>query len=145
LRKTKVKQLSLIALLLMTGVANAAPLDINDAWFRALPGKLPAGGYFTAQNNTRRDIAIAGASSDACGMLMIHQSSNKGGMSGMDMVEKVTVPAGAKVAFAPGGYHLMCESPTLKMKIGARVPVLLNLSDGTAVAVAFAVKGATGK
>jgi len=140
-----VKQLSLIALLLMTSAANAAPLDITDAWFRALPGKLPAGGYFTAQNNTRRDIAIAGASSDACGMLMIHQSSNKGGMSGMDMVEKVTVPAGAKVAFAPGGYHLMCESPTLKMKIGARVPVLLNLSDGTAVAVAFAVKGATGK
>jgi copper(I)-binding protein len=138
-----VKQLSLIALLLMTGVANAAPLDINDAWFRALPGKLPAGGYFTAQNNTRRDIAIAGASSDACGMLMIHQSSNKGGMSGMDMVEKVTVPAGAKVAFAPGGYHLMCEAP--KMKIGARVPVLLNLSDGTAVAVGFAVKGAMGK
>jgi periplasmic copper chaperone A len=138
-----VKQLSLIALLAMTGVANAAPLDITDAWFRALPGKLPAGGYFTAQNNTRRDIAIAGASSDACGMLMIHQSSNKGGMSGMDMVDKVNVPAGGKIAFAPGGYHLMCESP--KMKIGAKVPVLLSLSDGTAVAVAFAVRGANGK
>ena len=144
------KQLSLIALLLMTGAAAfnpawAAPLDITDAWFRALPGKLPSGGYFTAQNNTRRDIAIAGASSDACGMLMIHQSSNKGGMSGMDMVDKVNVPAGGKIAFAPGGYHLMCESPTPKMKIGAKVPVLLNLSDCTAVAVAFAVRGANGK
>ena len=76
------KQLSLIALLAMTGVANAAPLDITNAWFRALPGKLPAGGYFTAQNNTAR-IAIVGAS-DACGMLMIHQSRTAGGMSGMD-------------------------------------------------------------
>jgi copper(I)-binding protein len=140
-----VKQLSLIALLAMTGVANAAPLDITDAWFRALPGKLPAGGYFTVQNNTRRDIAIAGASSDACGMLMIHRSSNKGGMSGMDMVEKVNVPAGGKVAFAPGGYHLMCTDPAPKMKIGAKVPVLLSLSDGNAVAVAFAVRGANGK
>jgi copper(I)-binding protein len=140
-----VKQLSLIALLAMTGVANAAPLDITGAWFRALPGKLPAGGYFIAQNNTRRDIAITDARSEACGMLMMHQSSNKGGMSGMDMVDKVSVPAGAKIAFAPGGYHLMCESPTPKMKIGARVPVLLSLSDGTAVAVAFTVKGATGK
>src|SRR5665213_4290085 len=134
----------------MTGAAAfnpawAAPLDITDAWFRALPGKLPAGGYFTAQNNTRRDIAIAGASSDACGMLMIHQSSNKGGMSGMDMVDKVEVPAGGKIAFAPGGYHLMCTDPTPRMKIGAKVPVLLSLSDGTAVAVAFAVRGATGK
>jgi hypothetical protein len=140
-----VKQFSLIVLLAMTGAANAAPLDITDPWFRALPGKLPAGGYFTAQNNTRRDIAIAGASSDACGMLMIHQSSNKGGMSGMDMVEKVNVPAGGKIAFAPGGYHLMCTDPTPKMKVGAKVAVLLSLSDGSAVAVAFAVRGANGK
>src|SRR5882757_4294526 len=104
----------------MTSAAQAAPLDVTGAWFRALPGKLPAGGYFTAQNNSKRDVAITGASSDACGMLMMHQSSNKGGMSGMDMVDTVSVPAGGKVAFAPGGYHLMCDQP--KMKIGAKVP-----------------------
>jgi copper(I)-binding protein len=127
----------------MTAAANAAPFDITDAWFRSLPGKLPAGGYFTAQNNTRRDIAITRVSSDACGMLMIHRSSKKGGMSSMDMMEKVNVPAGGQIRFAPGGYHLMCEQP--KMKIGARVPVVLSLSDGTAVAVAFTVRGANGK
>jgi hypothetical protein len=32
-----------------------------------------------------------------------------------------------------------------KLKIGTKTPVLINLSDGTAIAVAFAVKGATGK
>jgi copper(I)-binding protein len=138
-----VKRLSFVILLLSVGTAQAAPLDITGAWFRSLPGKLPAGGYFTAQNNTRRDVAITGARSDACGMLMIHQSSNKGGMTGMDMVDTVKVAAGGQVVFAPGGYHLMCEGA--KMKIGAKVPVLLNLSDGTAVAVAFEVKGATGK
>ena len=137
------KRFSLVALLMMTGAANAAPFDITDAWFRALPGKLPAGGYFTAQNNTRRDVSITGASSDACGMLMIHLSSNKGGMTGMDMMESVKVPAGGIVKFAPGGYHLMCESP--KMKIGAKVPVVLHLSDGTAVAVGFQVKNAAGR
>lgn len=139
------KQFSLIAMLAMTSTASAAPLDITGAWFRALPGKLPAGGYFIAQNNSAHDIAVTDAKSDACGMLMMHQSSNKGGMSGMDMVDKVNVPAGGKVAFAPGGYHLMCESPMPKMKIGTKVPVLLSLSDGTAVAVAFTVKGANGK
>jgi len=127
----------------MTSAAQAAPFDVTGAWFRAQPGKLPAGGYFTAQNNTRHDVAITGVQSAACGMLMIHQSSNKGGMSGMDMVDSVKVPPGGIVRFAPGGYHLMCEAP--KMKIGAKVPVVLNLSDGSAVAVGFAVKGATGK
>ena len=137
------KRLSVAILLVTTMAAQAAPLDVTDPWFRALPGKLPAGGYFTAQNNTRHDVAITGVSSDACGMLMIHQSSNKGGMSSMDMMQKVTVPAGGQIRFAPGGYHLMCEQP--KMKIGAKVPVVLQLSDGTAVAVGFTVKGATGR
>jgi copper(I)-binding protein len=123
--------------------ALAAPFDISDAWFRSLPGKLPAGGYFTAQNNSSHDVSITGASSDACGMLMIHQSSNKGGMSGMDMVESVKVPAGGIVKFAPGGYHLMCDQP--KMKIGTKVAVLLHLSDGGTVAVGFQVKNASGK
>ena len=137
------KRLSVAILLTTTMAAQAAPFDVTGAWFRALPGKLPAGGYFTAQNNTRHDVAITGVQSAACGMLMIHQSSNKGGMSGMDMVDSVKVPPGGIVRFAPGGYHLMCEAP--KMKIGAKVPVVLNLSDGSAVAVGFAVKGATGK
>jgi hypothetical protein len=78
-------------------------------------------------------------------MLMMHQSSNKGGMSGMDMVDKVSVPAGGTVRFAPGGYHLMCENPTAKMKVGSKVGVLLRLSDGSAVAAGFVVKNAAGK
>ena len=143
------KQLSVIALLTMTlagtGAAEAAPFEITDGWFRALPGKLPAGGYFTAYNGTNQQVSILGADSDACGMLMMHQSSNKGGMSGMDMVDKVSVPAGATVRFAPGGYHLMCENPTAKMKVGSKVGVLLRLSDGNAVAAGFVVKNATGK
>src|SRR6516162_222658 len=108
-RNTNVKRFSIAILLAMTllgmrGVAQAAPFQITDGWFRALPGNLPAGGYFTAHNGTGREISITGANSDACGMLMIHQSSNKGGMSGMDMVDKVSVPAGGTLRFAPAGY-----------------------------------------
>jgi periplasmic copper chaperone A len=55
------------------------------------------------------------------------------------------VPAGGRIAFAPGGYHLMCTAPKPAMKPGAKVPVVLHLSDGSAVAVGFTVKGANGK
>ena len=54
------KRLSLAILLATGAAAQAAPLDVSGAWFRCLPGKLPAGGYFTAQNNTGRDVAITG-------------------------------------------------------------------------------------
>jgi copper(I)-binding protein len=136
---------SAAVLALSAASAAAGPVDISGAWFRALPGKLPAGGYFTAVNTTGREIDIMGARSEACGMLMLHKSEDKGGMSGMSMVDKVAIPPGGTVRFAPGGYHLMCTDPTPKMKIGARVPVLLELSNGVHVAVAFTVKGATGK
>src|SRR5256885_5893448 len=106
-RRRNVKRLSLAILLLSASYAQAAPLDITGAWFRSLPGKLPAGGYFTAQNNSRRDIAITGARSDACGMLMIHQSSNKGGMSGMDMMDIVKVPAGGQKRLWARGWSLL--------------------------------------
>lgn len=139
------KRLSVALLLAMTSVAQAAPFEITDGWFRALPGKLPAGGYFTAYNGTGREISITGADSDACGMLMLHQSSNKGGMSSMDMVDRVVVPPGGTVRFAPGGYHLMCENPTAKMKLGSKVAVLFKLSDGSSVAAGFVVKNAAGK
>ena len=76
-------------------------------------------------------------------MLMIHQSSNKGGVSGMAMVDKVAVPVGGVVRFAPGGLHLMCEQP--RMKIGAKVPVTLHLAGGNSATVAFEVRGATGR
>ncbi len=137
------KLLSSVILLATVIAASAAPFEVSDGWFRKLPGKLPSAGYFTARNTSRHDIAITDVRSDACSMLMMHRSSNKGGMSGMDMVDKVTVPAGGMVAFAPGGYHLMCDDP--KMTIGAKAPVLLSLSDGTLVAVSFAVRGANGK
>lgn len=136
-------KLLLSLLLAGTVTASAAPFDVTAGWFRKLPGKLPAAGYFSAQNNTRRDVAITNVRVAACGMVMMHKSSNKGGMSSMDMVDQVTVPAGGMVAFAPGGYHLMCDDP--KMTIGARIPVLLSLSDGSTVAAAFDVRGASGK
>ena len=137
------KRLSFLFLVASTAAASAAPFDITEAWFRSLPGGVPAGGYFTAHNNSDRAVVITGVQSGACGMLMMHVSSNKGGMSGMDMVDKVVVPPGGTVQFAPAGYHLMCEQP--KMKIGAKVPVSFSLSNGTTVVVAFQVRNAAGK
>ena len=139
------KRLSIAILLAMTAGAQAAPFEITDGWFRSLPGKLPAGGYFTAYNGTGGDVSFVGADSDACGMLMIHQSTAKGGMSGMDMVDRVSVAAGGTVRFEPRGYHLMCENPNAKMKVGSKVAVLLKLSDGSSVVAGFVVKNAAGK
>jgi copper(I)-binding protein len=78
-------------------------------------------------------------------MLMLHKSSTSGGMAEMAMVESVDIPHGGTVSFAPGGYHLMCTSPTAAMAPGANVPVTLTFGDGSASTTVFAVKNANGK
>ena len=112
---------------------------------RALPAGLPAAGYFTLHNTSSHEVALTSAASAACGMLMLHKSSEEGGMGSMQDVSSVAVPAGGTVKFAPGGYHLMCMNPTAALKLGAGVTVALGFSDGSRSEVPFAVKNAQGK
>jgi copper(I)-binding protein len=120
-------------------------LALRDAWFRALPAGLPAGGYFTLRNNGSQRVVLTGAQSAACGMLMLHQSSTSGGTSSMAHVSSVDVPAGRSIAFAPNGYHLMCTGPKPEMKPGASVPVTLLFQSGEKLTANFAVRNAAGK
>jgi copper(I)-binding protein len=137
--------LSAAAVALFAMPALAANVTLDNPWFRALPGSLPAGGYFTLHNASQTAITLTGASSPGCGMLMLHKSDTMNGMASMEDVTSVPVPAGGFVAFAPGGYHLMCMNPTAAMKPGARVPVSLQFADGTRIVAAFAVKNAKGQ
>ncbi|MGD0191374.1 MAG: copper chaperone PCu(A)C [Rhizomicrobium sp.] len=133
-----------LAVLFLGVPAGAAQVTVSNAWFRSLPAHLPAGGYLTL-NNSGPDVQLTGARSPACGMLMLHKSTTSGGMAEMAMVPSVNIPHGGTVAFAPGGYHLMCTSPTAAMVPGGKVSVTLAFSDGSTSTVVFAVKNATGK
>jgi periplasmic copper chaperone A len=130
--------------LLLSAAAQAAGPTIGNAWFRALPAQLPAGGYFDLHNGGAKTISLVGADSPACGMLMLHKSERSGGMEHMTEVARVDVPPGGTVSFAPGGYHLMCMDPMPMLKIGARVPVTLQFADGTSLRAEFAVRNAAG-
>lgn len=136
-----------IALLLfpVCAWADGATATVSDGWFRSLPSGLPAGGYFSLHNNGTATITLTGASSLACGMLMLHKSENMGGMSKMDDVSSLDVPPGGELKFAPGGYHLMCMSPTAAMKPGGTVEVTLEFEGGAKLESEFAVRNASGK
>jgi hypothetical protein len=129
----------------MAAPALAGDVQVNDAWFRSLPAKVPAGGYFALHNSGARELSLTGAQSPACSMLMLHRSIESGGMSSMEDVASVPVAAGETVKFAPGGYHLMCMNPTSAMKPGGSVSVTLKFSDSSKAVVNFAVRNARGE
>lgn len=132
-------------LTLAAAPAATSGLAVSDSWFRALPGTLPAGGYFTLRNSGAGNAVLTGAESPACGTLMLHKSETKGGLAAMDMVAAVDVPAGGSVSFSPGGYHLMCTEAKAALKPGATVPVTLTFQGGGQLTVNFAVRNAAGK
>ena len=130
----------------LSSVACAADVVITNAWFRALPAGLPAGGYFVLTNTGSRTATLSGASSSVCGQLMLHRSSETGGISRMEMVRKIQILPHHHVSFTPGGYHLMCVHPDpQKMRVGSSVAVTLDFTDGTKTATSFIVRNALGQ
>ncbi|MBV9693982.1 MAG: copper chaperone PCu(A)C [Alphaproteobacteria bacterium] len=133
------------SLLVWVGSASAADIRIREPWIRALPGNLPAAGYFELINAGKSAVTLTGAESPLCGMLMLHRSTTQDGMGRMQDVGEVTVPAGGRIAFAPGGFHLMCMDPKPALKPGGKAQVALRFSDGSVVAAAFDIRNAMGK
>jgi copper(I)-binding protein len=133
----------LIASAPLQSAAAAPAVTVNDAWMRALPGGLPAGGYFTLHNPTTKTLTLQSASSPACGMLMLHKSDMMSGMATMANVDSIDVKPGGTLEFSPGGFHLMCMKPVLKP--GDKVSVTLHFAGGTNVRADFAVRGANGR
>ena len=127
----------------LAAAATAAPV-VSNAWLRAMPATIPAAGYFTLANSGTKPITLTGAASPACGSAMLHMTHKMDGMVHMMMVASVAVPAGGKIEFATGGYHVMCMDPK-NLKPGTSVPVTLQFADGATLTVPFAVRGATGQ
>lgn len=110
-----------------------------------MPAGVPSGGYFTLHNASAKDVVLTGASTPACGSLMLHKSEMTGGMSSMHHVDEVDVPAGGSIAFAPGGYHLMCMNAGPAITPGGKVQVTLLFKDGGKLTASFDVRNAAGK
>jgi len=144
--KWKVTAASLLVLMAtMPAQAQLVMVSIAGPWIRFINPTTPAAGYFTVTNAGARPVVITGASSPDCSSLMLHQSRNVNGVEQMEMVSSVTVPAHGSVKFAPGGYHLMCMSPSANIVPGRTVPVTLTFADHRTVTKPFMVRGASGR
>lgn len=70
---------------------------------------------------------------------MMHRSTEKDGMAGMEPVLRLEVAPGETLNFAPGGYHLMLMKRLVPLAIGEKVNVTLLFADGAHLPVIFQV------
>jgi periplasmic copper chaperone A len=133
----------LMLLWLAPGLA-VAP-QASQAWIRVLPGDLPLAGYLELENRGARTLTLTGARSPAFRQIEIHQSLDESGVARMLMLERVDIPPGERLVFAPGGYHLMLFGRTQTLRPGDNVSVTLEFGDGSRLVVPFALREATGR
>lgn len=120
-------------------------LRIEQPWSRATAPGAPVGvGYFVLVNEGAVDARLVGGASPVAGRVMLHRSVEADGTARMEHQHHgVVVPAGGRVAFAPGGYHLMLMQLQRPLEKGDRVPVTLEFERAGTVEVELEVKGLT--
>ena len=132
------------AMLALSATALAAapaslPVQVEHAWIRWLPAKLPAAGYAVISNEGDDTLRLTGASSPDYGMVMLHHSRLAQGDSTMEMVDHLDIPAHGSAKLAPGGYHLMLSQPTHAIKPGDHVKMTLEFAGGAKLQADFPV------
>lgn len=108
-------------------VSPKARLQVQSAWSRELPPNaqsLPA--YFSIRNPSPRADALLSADTPVAGRVELHGHSHSNGMLKMQALDRVAVPAGETVDFAPGGYHLMLLDLKAPLRAGQRFPLTLH-------------------
>jgi periplasmic copper chaperone A len=121
-------------------------LEIGHPWSRATPaGAKVAGGYFTITNNGSAPDRLVSISSDVSEKAELHEMGVKDGVMTMRPVAGgLEIPAGGKVALAPGGYHLMFIGLKRQPKQGEKFSATLTFEKAGTVSVDFVVEGMGG-
>ena len=123
-------------------------LEIGHPWARMTPaGAKVGGGYLTIENtgSTPDRLVSVTVADDVAGRAEIHEMSVADGVMKMQMLpDGIEIPAGGKVALAPGGYHLMLQDLRQPLKEGASFKGTLTFEKAGTVAVEFKVEGMGG-
>lgn len=107
-----------------------------------MPSPTPSGGYFVVSNSGSKPAQLQSASSADYGMVMLHQTTQKDGMSRMSATHSIAIPAGGQLEFKPGGYHAMLEEPAKAHPVGSKVAIDFLFDNGEKASAECEVKAA---
>lgn len=123
----------------------AAELQVEDAWIREPPPvPTPLAGYLRIRNTGAVTRELVGARASAATGIEIHRTVHEQGVTRMQRLRRVELPAGSEVVLEPGGAHLMIFGVATPPRAGASLELLLEFADGECMPVRFAVVPSVG-
>ena len=138
-----------LALFLLTAVACTASsgdeaITVTDPWGRTSPAVAENGAfYMMLTNNSDNEDALVSVSTDACGMVELHEMYDKGeGVMGMRPVAggTIPVPASGSAELKPGGLHIMCMGKQVDFAAGTEIPLTLTFENAGEMAVTAVIR-----
>jgi copper(I)-binding protein len=127
-------------------VVSANFFGLDNAYARAAPAGGTSAVYLDLVNDTADDVTLLAASTDAAGLVEIHQTAtDEGGLSAMTPVEGgLDVAAGETVSLEPGGLHIMLLDLQRGLAEGDTVTLELQFEGRDALTVQVPVRGLDG-
>jgi copper(I)-binding protein len=106
-------------------------VTVSGAWVRAAAKGAMTAAYLQVVNGRLSDETLVGVSTDAAAKASLHQTTtDNDGMTGMQPVDGITIPAGKTVMLEPGGYHIMLEGLTADLAAGSQIRLVLTFEQG---------------
>jgi copper(I)-binding protein len=130
-----------VALVPVAPASAGESLKIENAWVPwAPPGLKVHVAYMTIVNRGATDRVVVGAESTDYERIELHRSVIKDGVSTMQAIDEVRVPANGRVEFAPTDLHLMLIGPRRPQAAEGHAQIVLHLSDGEKIDVSAVVR-----
>ena len=119
---------------------------VQRVWARAAAEEGMSSVVYLTIVNRGGDDALIHARRPVATAEVLHQTRNDGGVMRMLDVAGIPIPSGQRVAFKPGGYHIMLVGLQKPLKPGDTFPVSLTFAHaGTLIVEAHVLKaGASG-
>ncbi|MFV0451106.1 MAG: copper chaperone PCu(A)C [Propioniciclava sp.] len=123
----------------------ASTFAVTDAWVKATDEGM-TGAFGVLSNSGDRDIQVIGATSDAAGMVELHEvvENDDGEMTMREKTGGFLIPAGSEHTLEPGADHVMLMQLTDPLEAGDEVTITLSFADGSTADVTATVKDFSG-
>jgi copper(I)-binding protein len=128
--------------MLISGIAQAGPIEVSDPWVRATPPGAQAAALYLTLQAQEEDERLLGGDTDVAREVQVHTHVHQGGMMRMERIDALELPKGQAVTLKPGGDHLMLIGLEGPLVAGATVEVVLRFDRDESLRVVAPVRDA---
>jgi periplasmic copper chaperone A len=109
----------------LSASATGSTITIRDPWVRPAAAGAESAAYLTIANAGPADRLVAVKCTNAASAMLHQTATDASGMTGMSMIEDLSIPAGGTVKLEPRGTHVMLTGLRQAFVAGATIELEL--------------------